>query len=204
MGGLDQGAGLAPATVWSSAATYGLGALVVGSDSNLYASLVAGNTNHDPVGDEGVHWTNTPQSLDDVVAVANGGTGATSIAEFRTEFGSSAWTLLTLGTNIQALGGAPAPAYLIDAAGILHLRGALTGTSGHNIAAGATVASLPNGIAPSANSFVPCGVSLTGASNATGIAFIQTNGAILWDVNSAITALTGYLALDGISVPVYV
>lgn len=41
---------------WSSATSYALGALVIGSDGNEYASLLNGNSNHNPVGDGGVHW----------------------------------------------------------------------------------------------------------------------------------------------------
>lgn len=41
---------------WSSTTTYILGQIAQGSDDNLYASLLSGNLDHNPVGDGGVHW----------------------------------------------------------------------------------------------------------------------------------------------------
>lgn len=48
----------APA-LWSSGTTYAINNLVGGSDGNIYKSVGNGNINHNPVGDLGVHWTNT-------------------------------------------------------------------------------------------------------------------------------------------------
>lgn len=41
---------------WSSVTTYALGNQVVGSDQNVYTSLINGNLNHNPVSDGGVNW----------------------------------------------------------------------------------------------------------------------------------------------------
>ena len=41
---------------WSSLTTYAEDALVTGSDNNVYISTIAGNLNHNPVGDNNVHW----------------------------------------------------------------------------------------------------------------------------------------------------
>lgn len=41
---------------WSSTRTYAANAITIGSDSNLYISLVAGNLNNDPVLDPGTNW----------------------------------------------------------------------------------------------------------------------------------------------------
>lgn len=43
-------------TTWGSGFTYALGDHSVGSDGVVYVSLAAGNLNHNPVGDGGVHW----------------------------------------------------------------------------------------------------------------------------------------------------
>jgi len=43
--------------VWSSLTTYAEDALVTGSDSNVYISLIAGNLNNNPITDTGAHWT---------------------------------------------------------------------------------------------------------------------------------------------------
>lgn len=48
----------APA-LWSSLTTYSTGQKVGGSDGSIYSSVGSGNLNHNPVGDGGVHWTNT-------------------------------------------------------------------------------------------------------------------------------------------------
>lgn len=44
-------------TTWGAGFTYAMGDHAVGSDGSVYASLVAGNVNHDPVGDSDVHWS---------------------------------------------------------------------------------------------------------------------------------------------------
>ena len=42
--------------VYASGTTYALSAIVKGSDSNLYLSVVAANHGNPPVGDNGTHW----------------------------------------------------------------------------------------------------------------------------------------------------
>jgi hypothetical protein len=49
---------LAPA-LWAAGTTYAAGAKVGGSDGMIYQSVGSGNVGNDPVGDGGVHWTNT-------------------------------------------------------------------------------------------------------------------------------------------------
>lgn len=49
---------VAPAD-WSYLTTYSTSATVVASDGYIYTSTGNGNTNHDPVTDGGVHWTNS-------------------------------------------------------------------------------------------------------------------------------------------------
>lgn len=41
---------------WASGTTYGVSAIVVGSDNHVYISKAAGNIGHDPTSDAGVHW----------------------------------------------------------------------------------------------------------------------------------------------------
>jgi hypothetical protein len=41
---------------WNNLATYANADHTVGSDGQVYLSIVAGNLNHNPVGDAGVHW----------------------------------------------------------------------------------------------------------------------------------------------------
>lgn len=43
--------------LWDALVTYGAGAIVSGSDDNVYVSLAAGNVGHNPTTDGGVHWT---------------------------------------------------------------------------------------------------------------------------------------------------
>lgn len=95
MGGLQQGSAAVPAA-WSASVTYSLGALVIGSDKNLYVSLANSNLNHDPTSDGGVHWSPTPETLTGVVAIANGGTGQTTAAA-----ALSALAGAGLGNNVQ-------------------------------------------------------------------------------------------------------
>ncbi len=47
---------VAPAA-WNSGTTYYQGNFTTGSDANIYQSVASANTNHNPVGDGGVHWT---------------------------------------------------------------------------------------------------------------------------------------------------
>ncbi len=50
-------------TTWVNTITYDIGNNVIGSDGNPYMAKTAANTNHNPVGDGGVHWvTGTSQS----------------------------------------------------------------------------------------------------------------------------------------------
>lgn len=53
--------GSANPSVWNSGTVYAIGDTVInyaiGSDGNVYKNILAGNTNHDPVGDGGVRWT---------------------------------------------------------------------------------------------------------------------------------------------------
>lgn len=49
---------LSPAP-WVMGATYASGATVAGSDGYIYTSKINGNVSLNPVGDNGVHWTNT-------------------------------------------------------------------------------------------------------------------------------------------------
>jgi hypothetical protein len=44
-------------TTWDAAITYAANDHAVGSDGTTYYSIAAGNINHNPVGDLGVHWT---------------------------------------------------------------------------------------------------------------------------------------------------
>lgn len=46
-------------TAWGSGFTYNTGDHTVGSDNQVYISLSDANTNHNPVGDAGVHWVVT-------------------------------------------------------------------------------------------------------------------------------------------------
>ncbi len=46
-------------TTWGSGFTYMKGDHTVGSDSQVYISLIDTNTNHNPVGDGNVHWSVT-------------------------------------------------------------------------------------------------------------------------------------------------
>lgn len=42
---------------WGAGFTYAIGDHTIGSDGSVYASLVAANINHNPVGDGNVHWS---------------------------------------------------------------------------------------------------------------------------------------------------
>jgi len=45
----------APAA-WNSGTTYATAATVLGSDNNIYTSVIGGNTDHDPTTDDGTYW----------------------------------------------------------------------------------------------------------------------------------------------------
>jgi hypothetical protein len=45
-------------SAWSNATTYNLADTVLGSDNNIYSSLLDSNTGHNPTLDGGVHWQN--------------------------------------------------------------------------------------------------------------------------------------------------
>lgn len=63
-------------TTWGSGFTYALGDHAVGSDSNVYVSLVANNLNHNPVGDNNVHWEiATSANPNDTTMQTSSGTG---------------------------------------------------------------------------------------------------------------------------------
>lgn len=55
---LNNDPATAPA-LWALATVYAAGAKVGGSDGAIYASVGSGNVGNNPVGDGGVHWTNT-------------------------------------------------------------------------------------------------------------------------------------------------
>ncbi len=46
---------------WSNGATYAKGAIVLGSDNNIYQSVSGGNIGHDPTTDSGTNWQITSQ-----------------------------------------------------------------------------------------------------------------------------------------------
>jgi hypothetical protein len=49
--------------IWNSGTTYAAGTGVYGSDGLAYTSAQSGNTNHNPVGDNGTWWTAAPQYI---------------------------------------------------------------------------------------------------------------------------------------------
>lgn len=52
-------------TDWSSSITYALGDHAVGTDGTVYISLSAGNLNHNPINDGGVHWDATTDDVEE-------------------------------------------------------------------------------------------------------------------------------------------
>lgn len=67
--------------LWSSGTTYALGDGVTASDGHNYVSLTAGNLNHTPVGDLGVHWADLiPSSVPSMTLPDTGALAAARIA----------------------------------------------------------------------------------------------------------------------------
>jgi hypothetical protein len=50
-------------TAWSGATTYAKAAIVLGSDGNIYSSLIGGNLNNNPTTDDGTRWEITGQRV---------------------------------------------------------------------------------------------------------------------------------------------
>jgi hypothetical protein len=73
---VDLNTGNVPASapaLWNIATTYAAGALVGGSDGNIYSSVGSGNIGNNPVTDGGVHWTNTGVLLPWTTVFTQGG-----------------------------------------------------------------------------------------------------------------------------------
>lgn len=79
-------------TTWGSGFTYAVGDSTVGSDGATYTSIVANNTNHNPVGDGGVHWG--PPAIDALTGIATVATNTTFYSGELVHIGSTVYLSL--------------------------------------------------------------------------------------------------------------
>lgn len=124
----------------------------------------------------------------DGTAVANSGNnGFLSLENMRVSTSSAGWTNLVLQNGWRQAGGVLPPSYRQDA-GFVELRGGLNGGS-----TGQVIANLPPGQRPGADQWY----SVVTANNVVAPLLIQSNGNI-----SLSAGVPGFLALDGVRVPV--
>lgn len=103
---INQEPDLAPA-LWAVGTTYSTGQKVGGSDGMIYSSVGNGNVGNNPVGDGGVHWTNTGV-LNPWTTVFTGGAGSVNWLEIGGSDFPNGVALSTLNI-VYPLGAGPAP-----------------------------------------------------------------------------------------------